>query len=155
MKYILFENEIENNVYHKLIEYTIEPVKANLYNVLKNNVTIMDFIWNLISFNKCTLYLCRNEDRKIIHRSRVVGKNFKYKFLDKHQAEIGPCYTSKDYRGKGIYPAVLSFILNENKFSKYYMLVREDNESSLRGVRKAGFKECGFVAKTKRGWIRE
>ena len=85
----------------------------------------------------------------------MVRKNIKYSFLGKNDIEIGPCYTEEGYRGQSVYPAVISRVLSD-KGKTAYMLVREDNISSLNGIKKAGFVHVGYVRKTKTGrWVNE
>ena len=155
MKYLLFRHDLSHRPYNGEIPYKIESIKATIFQAIRKKVTFQDFIWNLISLNNCELYVCRNEKGEIIHRSRVVGKNIKYSFLGKNDIEIGPCYTEETYRGQGIYPAVISRILTD-KNQTAYMLVRENNISSIKGIKKAGFRQMGYVRKTNTGrWVNE
>ena len=93
-----------------------------------------------------------DSDGNIAHRSYLVSRNFKFPFLKKREKELGPCFTNKDHRGKGIYPAVIEKA-SEDKI--VYMLVREDNLSSIRGIEKAGAVQVGYVKKNRFGqWIK-
>ena len=75
----------------------------------------------------------------------------KFAFLKQNDYEIGPCRTDIDYRGKGIYPYVLKYIVNYfgSEDSNFYMIVNENNASSRRGCEKAGFTIADEVEKTK------
>lgn len=85
------------------------------------------------------------EKGKVIHTSYVVPKCFKFPFLEKNDFEIGPCFTSPEHRGKGIYPKVLRHVLKTGSSKTcFYMLVHSTNESSIKGVEKAGFSRCGL-----------
>lgn len=90
-------------------------------------------------------------DGKVVHTSYVIPRCRKFPFLKENDFEIGPCCTDKEYRGLGIYPQVLNYIVYSNGAGgeTYYMIVSQDNISSLRGIKKAGFDLCGEVFKTK------
>lgn len=95
---------------------------------------------------KLQVYYVTNDNQEVVHTSYVIPKCLKFRFMKKGDIEIGPCFTRKDFRGKGIYPTVLSCIVEENGPDKnYYMLVDENNTASKRGMEKAGFEEIGKV----------
>lgn len=50
-------------------------------------------------------------------------------------------------RGKGLYPTLLAHIINENMERSYYMIIREDNIASQRGVAKVGFERFAIGEK--------
>ncbi|MCM1219340.1 MAG: hypothetical protein NC548_33080, partial [Lachnospiraceae bacterium] len=78
----------------------------------------------------------------ICHFSYVIPKNIKYAFLNKGEHSIGPCNTSEKFRGQGLYPYMLSYIVNKNPKNNYYVFIREDNVASIHGAVKAGFIKC-------------
>lgn len=105
--------------------------------------------WNVATLGKVKVYTVYDKG-KIIHSSYVVWGNEKFRFLKKGDIEIGPCWTHTDYRGHGIYPTVLSHILQQELSGggTAYMIIRDDNTASQRGVSKAGFQKSGdFVEK--------
>lgn len=67
--------------------------------------------------------------------------------MKKNDLEIGPCYTYPEFRGKGIYPKVLTKICQKRGGDSisFYMIVDENNLSSIKGIEKAGFVRCGSV----------
>ena len=69
--------------------------------------------------------------------------------MRKGDLEIGPCYTYLTFRGKGIYPKVLSKIcaIRACGEGSFYMIVDESNIPSIKGIEKAGFIQCGKVKK--------
>jgi len=95
------------------------------------------------------VFVANGED--LVHTSYVIPKCSKFPFLGKWDYEIGPCFTSPKYRGKGIYPAVLRYICRNfgTEKSVFYMIVDESNQPSIRGIEKAGFVKCGTVRTTK------
>lgn len=59
---------------------------------------------------------------------------------------IGPCYTSPAYRGKGVYPFVLSRacrLLKDAGNIMAYISTKKTNEASRNGILKAGFEPAG------------
>ena len=78
-----------------------------------------------------------------------MGKTFKFPFLNKGEFEIGPCFTLPKFRGRGVYPSVLIYILEKNKNSKFYMIVHKNNIPSIRGIEKSGFVFEKLIGKTK------
>ena len=86
---------------------------------------------------------------KIVHTALVVPPCRKFPFLGSGDIQIGPCVTEPSYRGKGAYPYVLSKILEEESSVGFaYMMVRESNTPSVKGIEKAGFLKAGKVKKT-------
>lgn len=101
-------------------------------------------LWNMATLGKVKAYVvCENE--KIIHFSYVAWGREKFRFLNTGDIEIGPCWTHPDYRGRGIYPAVLSHIIQKELAGggTAYMIIHETNEASQHGVAKAGFTKNG------------
>ncbi|HUS86922.1 MAG TPA: hypothetical protein VMW76_06770 [Bacteroidales bacterium] len=86
-------------------------------------------------------------DGKCVHRSWIKdtkGKALLYKFLqiniNEQDVYIHDCATAPDMRGKNIYPFVLSYIAEKYKSSKKILIATsQNNESSVKGILKAGF----------------
>ena len=107
------------------------------------------YFW-LISRGKfCIFYL--QHKGKIVHTSYVVPPCGKFSFLHEGDFEIGPCMTVGDYRGRGCYPYVLNAITERKACGtgNYYMIVRDDNSASVKGIEKAGFRLCGTVTRSR------
>lgn len=129
--------------------------KPSVFGLIKRKNTLHDLLWKLLSFFKCCIYYVYDNKGNVAHKSLVIGPNFKFPFLNKGEFEIGPCYTNSKYRGNGIYPVVLRNIVESKPDSRFLMLIEERNNSSVRGVEKAGFTKVGEVVKTKWGrWIK-
>jgi len=84
-----------------------------------------------------------------VHSSILFNKLNILKLIQKKGPAIGDCYTNPDYRGKSIYPFVISNISNEmlieNKIKEVFIIVNSDNRSSIQGVEKAGFKKYASI----------
>ena len=130
---------------------TISHRKPSLGLLIKKEVTLNEFLWSIISFNRYNIYYVKNERDVIVHKSAAIGKCFKFPFLNKNEFEIGPCYTIQEYRGLGIYPNVLKYIIKNNSSKNFYMLVHNTNVSSIRGIEKASFRQIGYIKKNKIG----
>ncbi|MBR6825849.1 MAG: hypothetical protein IKM59_04800 [Oscillospiraceae bacterium] len=85
-----------------------------------------------------------------VHTSYVMGRSFKFPFMEKGDIHIGPCHTAPEHRGKGIYRKVLHFIRNhEGETGKQaYMIVAENNLPSIKGIEAAGLRQIGAVERT-------
>ncbi len=114
---------------------------------LKSFVARMYFY--LMAGKKYVIYYVLSPEGKPIHTSTVMPGCFKFRYLGEKECEIGPCYTNTDFRGRGIYPKVLRFIMSDYDAETFYMTVHKDNASSIRGIEKAGFERCGGIKKSK------
>ncbi len=87
------------------------------------------------------------DGEKLVHTSMVIPKCGKFTFMNEADYEIGPCLTYPEYRGKGIYPAVINHICNSigRDGTLFYMIVDETNTASIKGIEKAKFERCGSV----------
>lgn len=125
--------------------YYIEGEKKSI------KVSLMRFYFSLITFGKANIFYAISKSGELMHTSYVIPKCFKFPFLMKNEYAIGPCHTYKEYRGQGIYPCVLRFIVRTVGCddTNFYMSVDSENVSSIRGIEKSGFKKCGIVKKTR------
>lgn len=107
-------------------------------------------LFQVMTLGKARIYYVQNGN-DILHTSYVIPACAKFSFMDRNDLEIGPCYTYPTFRGKGIYPKVLSEICRRraNDTLSFYMIVDETNFSSIKGIEKAGFVRCGSVQKSK------
>ena len=105
--------------------------------------------FRIMAGKKYVIYYVLSSGGEISHTSTVMPKCFKFRYLGEKDCEIGPCYTTENFRGKGIYPAVLRYILSDYKADTFYMTVNENNASSIKGIEKAGFERCGKIKKSK------
>lgn len=157
MNYLLFtkastakENNIDKNQFS--VEF-IHPSLINGFHIPGEKLSKKELIFRLsmaiTTLGRLRIYYVKDEkNQKIVHTSSLISKCFKFPFLKNSEYEIGPCYTVETYRGQGVYPMVLSYITAHVESSQFYMIVNESNSSSLRGIEKAGFQQCGTVYKT-------
>lgn len=84
-----------------------------------------------------------------IHNNKVVGygwlkvkgaKDPFYKFGE-NVAYLSEYFVNEDFRGKGIYPAMLShFVITHPEYSEFFISPYTSNVSSTNGLRKVGFQ---------------
>lgn len=93
-------------------------------------------------------YLCVGSE--VAHYSYVVPQCVKFPFLAQNDWEIGPCVTMPQFRRKGYYHLMLSYITSLPIYagSDFYMIVNCKNTPSIGGIEKAGFERIGSVRKT-------
>jgi GNAT superfamily N-acetyltransferase len=146
--------KINNDIKSRNFPYKIEEFKPSISKLkLLKYIDLRDFLVHLLFFLSTrgkyrVIYV--KDGNKIIHYSYIIPKNFRFQFMiHENDLEIGPSFTDESYRGQGIYPYVLTYIIE--KFSdngrRFYMLVGEKNFSSREGIIKAGFIEAGEVYK--------
>jgi RimJ/RimL family protein N-acetyltransferase len=76
----------------------------------------------------------------VVHASLVFTRNLLARQLGfKNVLIIGNCFTDEEYRGKGIYPAVLKRIRADFAERTLIVFVDPANAASVRGLEKAGF----------------
>ena len=147
MSYGLYKTNISN--YIKYDKYRGNKLRLEISRVSAKNVGFIESImWNVFCFGKIKLYRMYDNDF-LVHSSLVARGRFKFPFLKKNDIEIGPCWTQSGYRGRDIYPYVLGLIIqNEiNNGGDAYMIVNDDNYSSIKGITKAGFIKTEFKLK--------
>jgi hypothetical protein len=83
-------------------------------------------------------------DRRMVHWSHVLSRNFRMAFLGAEDREIGPSWTCEEFRGRGIFPAVLREIVSREQIAgRWFVFARSDNHASKRAIEKAGFRRAG------------
>ena len=88
---------------------------------------------------------------KVISKAVLISKVPTYVFLPKDGVHICYCETIPEARGKGFYPLLLSYIQNDMPEKEMYMIVKNTNISSIRGIEKAGFVKYAVGKKTNDG----
>lgn len=108
----------------------------------------LHLFWYVGSARKYAIYYVRHQG-EVVHVSHVLGRSYKFPFMKKQDLHIGPCWTADQFRGHGIYPAVLSRIALDHPGTRLWMLTDEANAASRRGIEKAGFRAVGSGVKEK------
>lgn len=113
----------------------------------KHGNVLLHFLWYLCCRRGYKIYYVLHQGR-VIHWSHVLTKYFRLAFMAAEDGEIGPCWTSPDFRGRGIFPAVLrEIVAREPIAGRWFVFARSDNHASKRAIEKAGFQHAGVGRK--------
>ena len=142
---ILFISKQKNSV--KYTNADIRPVtQENLADILNfQPLRYVDVFRNFLALGDRGYYAYLGD--KCVHRSwvksneQMVYMHWAYPMqLQPNQYFIHYCETDTQARGKGIYPAVLSKIVNDFRENGEILIgVNAKNTASIKGVQKAGF----------------
>ncbi len=151
-KYIYYKlNVNESYGYFKLLpDYHVIIHSPNLFSLnLHTRFKFINLFWYVFTLGRYKIYYIYDKN-KIVHFSYVMPKIFKFGFMKhKNSVHIGPCWTHEEYRGKGIYPAVLSKICADYFGKDIYIFTDIGNIPSQKGIKKVGFKQIGQGYKSK------
>lgn len=155
MKY-LYKKVCDGADFEKIDNFNVEvftpTIRGGLI-ILGENKSFKLFavrcLFQMITLGKARVY-CYRHNGELAHTSYVIPKCYKFPFMKNSDYEIGPCFTYPKYRGNGYYPQMLKYICQSigQKNSVFYMIVDENNISSIKGIEKAGFLKCGNIKKT-------
>lgn len=67
------------------------------------------YFW-IITRGKIEIYFMSDKNGALMHSSVVLGKCYKFPFMESDDFEIGPCRTYPQYRRRGLYKKVLNYI---------------------------------------------
>lgn len=140
--YVLKRNRFVSYRNYDKLPHGIEFVTLNyeLSEKFKENCFGNCKIWrNTLKFGGVVLALIEGN---IVGYGQIKTKKCRDTFY-----KIGDCtaylsafYTSDDYRGQGIYPAVISYLVETNpQYDKFYISAYTTNRSSINGLTKVGF----------------
>lgn len=115
--------------------------------------SIIDFGTYTIKEGPTDVY-CLWDGESLAHKSKIFRKSYILTSLNYPSPiiTIGDCLTPDKYRGKGLYPKMLRYLIT--KFSvehNVYILVDPDNIASIKGIEKAGFQKISRVKAKKFG----
>jgi hypothetical protein len=130
-------------------EFTLVEFKPKLSKLSYDGTNkILNLIWYIISKGQFTIiYILKNE--KTIHTSYIIPKNLRFPFMNHGDLQIGPCYTSSQFRGKGIYTQVLRYILNNYLTAEktIWIYTTFENIPSQKAIERAGFIFSGQISR--------
>ena len=120
--------------------------------VLKKHIRLKLIYNALVTFFQHIVFFI-SDGKGLVHYSFVINKCPKFCFLNYNDYVISPCWTRKDKRGMGIYAAMIDYIgayyKNKDVESNVYILVRNENKSSVKGIEKSHFTKIGIVKKSR------
>lgn len=116
------------------------------------------FLWKIVSYisnyiNGKTRYVKYSlvKDNKIVSYAEVTGWMLCFPFMSSNEVYIGSARTLPEERGRGYFPYLLCRIQDELPQKDFCMFVDEDNIASIRGVKKAGFRQYATLKKARFG----
>lgn len=143
---IVGEFHSSSNICEDVIsKYKFEIVKPGIWQLNSYGygliVNVFWYIFTLNNYRILTLY-----DKNIqVHFSYLIPKVYRFPFMMKSDLQIGPCFTAYNYRRRGIYLAVLRFLIKQNieKYRTIWIYCAETNIASQKAIEKAGFSFYG------------
>lgn len=108
--------------------------------------------WYFASVDRYTIFYVRHGTR-IVHSSHVLSRNPKLAFMDRGDLHIGPCHTDLAYRGQKLFPATLGIVCARYPGRRFWMLAKENNIASHRGILRAGFEAVARGAKRRGRYV--
>ncbi len=123
----------------------ISPVSSKDYEEIKNHFPkIHSKIEKYGDAKGAYIY---RQDNRIAHISWMINRDQerineeRNILLKENEAEVTHCYTLPEFRGKGIYPRMIRFMIGKaflEGYSSLHMITSIKNKSSQRGMEKAG-----------------
>lgn len=122
---------------------------------VRRNRLLMYLWWYLTCRQGYTVY-CVRDGQEVVHMSHVLTKHPRFRFMAPGDVEIGPSWTAPSHRGRGIFPAVLSRIVEDHfggggAGGAVWIFTDATNAASRRGIEKAGFEYVGAGSKSR--WL--
>jgi RimJ/RimL family protein N-acetyltransferase len=89
---------------------------------------------------------------KVIHRSVITPRYFRFPFMAQDDIQIGDTWTDPTERGKGLATIALESVLKRPSCRKHtcWYVVEPENRASIRVAEKAGFTLAGRGIRTRR-----
>ncbi len=121
----------------------IVPTFFNMHNLL----------WHIFSWLRGKLFFEYQiiRDGRVVSTAQVVTKLPIFPFMTNNSWHIGPCRTVEEERGNGFYPLLLQYICDNHLGKDFYMMTKDNNISSQRGIAKAGGVKIGEGIKDRYG----
>lgn len=115
----------------------------NKYNVefrrvIPLSLTIHNVLWHIFSLLKGHMFYEYQiiKEGKVVSTAQVVPRLPIFRFIPRGGWHIGPCMTIPQERGKGFYPLLLQYIMDKYPKRNFYMIIEQDNKSSMGGGKK-------------------
>ena len=138
--------------------YTCELWRPRVFRIKANGVPAFPFVlwWivhilHVFSNRDYSLFLIRR-DGKVVHRSVITPRYFRFPFMAMGDIQIGDTWTDPTERGKGFATISLESIIKTHSSMRRtcWYVVESDNRASIRVVEKAGFTLAGRGIRTRR-----
>lgn len=92
------------------------------------------------------------EGGRILHRTCVFPRFYKFPFMGKNDVQLGEIWTRGDFRHRGIASKAINCVLNLESYRNktLWYVVEEDNADSIRLAERAGFLKYSAAEKKRR-----
>lgn len=141
-------NRINPTVHTILKPYDLSIHKLHLFQLSKFGYGFfVNLFWYIFTFGSCEVLIVENND-KLVHFTYIIPKVFRFPFMKKGDIQIGPCLTTENYRKKGIYGAVLHYIIAKYSGNEriLWIYTAEKNIASQSVIEKVGFQFFSFAS---------
>jgi RimJ/RimL family protein N-acetyltransferase len=137
--------------------YTCELWRPRVFRIKANGVPAFPFVlwWfvhmlHVFSNRDYGLFLIRR-DGKVVHRSVITPRYFRFPFMAAGDIQIGDTWTDPTERRKGFATISLESIIKTHSSRRRtcWYVVESDNQASIRVVEKAGFTLAGRGIRTR------
>jgi hypothetical protein len=140
--YLCEKSQLHSDV---LSTYKLSILKPKISDLHKlGHGFVVNLFWYLITFGKFEV-LQLTDSENIVHFSYISPKVYRFPFMKTGDIQIGPCLTFEKYQKRGIYSAVLQYLISEycKQNRTLWIYCNENNEASRKTIEKVGFKYCG------------
>ncbi len=128
-----------------LSEYTLTILKPGIFDLRKfGQGFVVNLFWYIITLGKFNM-LQLSYLKDVVHFSYIIPKVYRFPFMKRGDIQIGPCVTFEKYQKRGIYSAVLQYLISEyyTQNRTLWIYCNENNEASRKTIEKVGFKYFG------------
>ena len=142
----------KDNTDDVLASYTLEIFSPSLRRLKRHHSSrIIYLFWFFITRGRYKIVYI-SDGNVIIHYTHILPKFFKLPFMSSKDLMIGPAWTKESYRGKGIFPAVITYIVKNFKKAgrSFHIFAHADNAASQKAIEKAEFYKWATGYKTKK-----
>jgi len=167
LNYVFYESaEIKTNASIEQINnltYSVYLWCPGLINIFPPGLTEIKFlVWwilhhlRIFSNRDYCVLMILDKDKTLIHRSCVFPRYFRFPFMRENDLQIGDTYTDGKCRGRGLATYAILKILESLQMDnrKFWYIVEENNESSIRVIEKVGFNKIGCGERGKKFGIK-
>jgi len=118
-------------------------IKPILFPYMPFIIWYMFYYFGIFVNKKYRIAYIKNKN-KILHKTLIFPKFYRFPFMKKNDLQLGDILTEKSFRGKGVASKVISFILDKYKTKSFWFLCNENNISSIMLAHNNNFKLKGY-----------
>lgn len=142
--YLCKESQLHSDV---LSSYKLSILKPTIFDLHKlGEGFVVNLFWYIISFGQFKI-LQLADSNDVAHYSYITPKVYRFPFMKTGDIQIGPCLTFEKYQKRGIYSAVLQYLITEYSMQgrTLWIYCNENNEASRKTIEKVGFQYVGYA----------